>query len=393
MSRLPIPGQDSGTWGNILNDYLLQAHNGDGTLKDNSVSAAAIQSGAISETQLNTTVQSKIDGATQLSVNGTPVTSYNLDTTPLTASDVGAYTTAQTDSAIAALASGGTLTNPRITTGIVDINGNPILDFSPRGSAANRLMISNVPSGQGPVLSVYGPSDANIPLVVETRGTGGINQWLESGSTAAFSVNGTATNIDRDIRTQGTGVVMANGVPVATTTDAQTLTNKTLTTPKVDTLLDTNGNPILDFAPRGSAANRIMIANVPSGQSPVLQVYGPSDANIGLSIETRGSGGINQWLESGSSATFSVNGTATNIDRDIRTQGTGVVMANGVPVATTTDAQTLTNKTLTSPKITSGNAPATSTSTGVAGQVEWDSGYVYICVATNTWKRAALSSW
>jgi len=29
--------------------------------------------------------------------------------------------------------------------------------------------------------------------------------------------------------------------------------------------------------------------------------------------------------------------------------------------------------------------------TGVAGQIAWDSNYIYICVATNTWKRSALT--
>ena len=37
--------------------------------------------------------------------------------------------------------------------------------------------------------------------------------------------------------------------------------------------------------------------------------------------------------------------------------------------------------------------PSTATSTGTTGQVTWDSGYVYVCVATNTWKRATLNSW
>lgn len=37
--------------------------------------------------------------------------------------------------------------------------------------------------------------------------------------------------------------------------------------------------------------------------------------------------------------------------------------------------------------------PVTSTSNGAAGQVAYDNNYVYICVATNTWKRSALSSW
>ena len=56
-------------------------------------------------------------------------------------------------------------------------------------------------------------------------------------------------------------------------------------------------------------------------------------------------------------------------------------------------ADTLTNKTLTSPKVTSGTAPATSTSTGTAGQLEWDANYIYVCTATNTWKRSALGTW
>lgn len=37
-------------------------------------------------------------------------------------------------------------------------------------------------------------------------------------------------------------------------------------------------------------------------------------------------------------------------------------------------------------------SPATSSSAGTVGQVAFDSGNIYICVAANTWKRAALSS-
>ena len=47
------------------------------------------------------------------------------------------------------------------------------------------------------------------------------------------------------------------------------------------------------------------------------------------------------------------------------------------------------NGTLTA---TSPAAPATSTSTCVAGQQAWDANYEYRCVGTNTWKRAALST-
>ena len=40
-----------------------------------------------------------------------------------------------------------------------------------------------------------------------------------------------------------------------------------------------------------------------------------------------------------------------------------------------------------------GAAPATSSSTGVPGQIAYDNNYVYVCVATNTWKRSPLTSW
>jgi len=41
MSRLPIPGQDDGTWGNILNDFLSQSIDLDGTLKPSAIAAGA----------------------------------------------------------------------------------------------------------------------------------------------------------------------------------------------------------------------------------------------------------------------------------------------------------------------------------------------------------------
>jgi hypothetical protein len=37
--------------------------------------------------------------------------------------------------------------------------------------------------------------------------------------------------------------------------------------------------------------------------------------------------------------------------------------------------------------------PATSSAACTTGMHAWDSGYVYVCVATNTWKRSALSTW
>lgn len=38
------------------------------------------------------------------------------------------------------------------------------------------------------------------------------------------------------------------------------------------------------------------------------------------------------------------------------------------------------------------STPATSGATGNPGEIRWDTSYLYICTAANTWKRIALSS-
>lgn len=53
MARLPQPGGDDGNWGTILNDYLSQALDGNGALKD----------GVVSEVKLDSNVQSKLNAA------------------------------------------------------------------------------------------------------------------------------------------------------------------------------------------------------------------------------------------------------------------------------------------------------------------------------------------
>lgn len=41
MARLPTPGSDKGSWGDILNQFLRVSHNNDGTLKSSQVNAAS----------------------------------------------------------------------------------------------------------------------------------------------------------------------------------------------------------------------------------------------------------------------------------------------------------------------------------------------------------------
>lgn len=67
--------------------------------------------------------------------------------------------------------------------------------------------------------------------------------------------------------------------------------------------------------------------------------------------------------------------------------GTGSTITAAITVATTgvvTFAQT---------PIIPTKTPASAAATGTTGEICWDSSYIYICTATNTWKRAALATW
>jgi hypothetical protein len=44
-------------------------------------------------------------------------------------------------------------------------------------------------------------------------------------------------------------------------------------------------------------------------------------------------------------------------------------------------------------RITNAQTPASASATGTAGTIAWDTSYIYVCTATNTWKRAAISTW
>jgi hypothetical protein len=69
MARLPQPGSDEGNWGAILNEFLVVAHNADGTLKSVPVGGTTGQVLAKA---------SNADGDTHwTSVSGTSVTSVN----------------------------------------------------------------------------------------------------------------------------------------------------------------------------------------------------------------------------------------------------------------------------------------------------------------------------
>ena len=44
-------------------------------------------------------------------------------------------------------------------------------------------------------------------------------------------------------------------------------------------------------------------------------------------------------------------------------------------------------------RIDTSKTPSSASDTGTTGEIAWDSDYIYVCVATDTWKRVAISTW
>ena len=118
----------------------------------------------------------------------------------------------------------------------------------------------------------------------------------DKGDQVVFATGNDGTN--PDIYTLGFGDV--------TLTGTQTLTNKTLTSPKIGTnILDTNGNELINLTATGSAVNEITIANAATGVTgPVISATG--ETNVGININPKGTG----VLKSGSAA-IKIAGTET----------------------------------------------------------------------------------
>ena len=99
------------------------------------------------------------------------------------------------------------------------------------------------------------------------------------GDAVVFATANDGTNPDIDTLPAGD----------VTLTGTQTLTNKTLTSPKIGTsILDTNGNELALLTATGSAVNEITLANAATGNGPIISSTG--ETNVDLNLNPKGTG-------------------------------------------------------------------------------------------------------
>ena len=116
-----------------------------------------------------------------------------------------------------------------------------------------------------------------------------------SGDSFTFSATDKGDQLVFATANDGTNpdiITLAFGDGDVTTTGTQTLTNKTLTSPKIGTnIQDTNGNELITLTATSSAVNEVTYANAATGNNPSITASG-GDTNIGLALKTKGSGVI-----------------------------------------------------------------------------------------------------
>ena len=195
------------------------------------------------------------------------------------------------------------------------------------GAAQNRVIILGAVSPE----AITGNKIVTFPLLTETF------YFIKNSTSGAYTVqlkavSGSGATVTFSATDKGYKVVYLDGVATntgvievplgadgdVTLTGTQTLTNKTLTDPKIGTkILDTSGNELFNLTATGSAVNELTYANAATGNKPTFTASG-GDTNIGVSIQPKGSGTITL-----DNLTFpAADGSANQI---LTTNGSGVL--------------------------------------------------------------------
>lgn len=250
------------------------------------------------------------------------------------------------------------------------------------------------------VVAVGNQFDISTPKTYLAAVTSGI----EDSTTAALGVGtlelGHAS--DTTLSRSAAGTLAVEGVEVPTISSTSTLTNKTLTDPKVSSIKDTNGNNVIGITATASAVNYFQVENkAASGGGIGLYAVG-SDTSIPIVIWSKGTSGITfrslaagvffsatpvssgvNYIAATSAVTtanpaFTATGSDTNIGINLVPKGSGAIQIGGNPA---------------SAKV---SVPANASAAGKPGQWAADSSYIYTYTGdgtSHTWVRASAASW
>jgi hypothetical protein len=152
--------------------------------------------------------------------------------------------------------------------------------------------------------AITGNQTVTLPVLMENF------YIIQNATTGAYTVelkavSGSGATVTWSATDKGWKILYADGVATntgiydtgfstsagdVTLTGTQTLTNKTLTAPKIGTsILDTNGAELFLLTATASAINELTYNNAAAGNNPAFTATG-GDTNIGLNLVPKGTG-------------------------------------------------------------------------------------------------------
>jgi hypothetical protein len=216
------------------------------------------------------------------------------------------------------------------------------------------------------------------------------NLTLAGGSTGASLVLGQGTSASATLALPGVGILTVSNVNDAGFVNVARFLSPSLT----------SGNSALILVGRAAAVSQSAFLNYGynttaastyldighNGTTGQVRLTQPGNLLIGTTTDaTSLAGGL---VVNGSGAGATSSSTSTGALRV--TGGVGVSGAMNVGgAATFAGAVTIGGTVIHTLSAT----PASATAAGTVGTMSWDANYIYICTATNTWKRVAIATW
>ena len=165
-------------------------------------------------------------------------------------------------------------------------------------------------------LKVTDPTKDNIITLPDSTGTVTLDNTIQTLTNKTL----TAPKINENVQVTSTATELnlLDGVTGVIVTEAgtQTLTNKTLTSPTINTpkvgtsINDTSGNEVIKITATGSAVNELTIANGASTTGPTLSATG-GGTNLNIIMTPKGTGSVELNKAAFSSSTITANGAAS----------------------------------------------------------------------------------